>query len=121
MNKDIQKRIKQIDTENNIWILYIIIIIFSFYANKKEKEYFINNNQDSKIIYRRINACIFATLILIYSYFENDTITAIKKSKKVTNLDLLSLIATTAVLISGIIFFYIILEDEGIEQEIAFS
>lgn len=121
MNKDNQKRIKQIDIENNIWIIYIIIIILSFYANKKEKDYFINNNQDSKNIYRKINACIFATLIVIYSYFEKDTITTIKKSKKVTNLDLLSLIATTAVLISGIIFFYIILEDEEIEQEIAFS
>ncbi len=124
MNEKIQKRIKQINIENNIWIIYIFIIILSYYANYKEKDFFLNNNQESKETYRKINALIFSILIIVYSYFEIDAITSLKESPKNTqnnNYDILSFIATTAVLISGIIFLYIIINDKDLEEEIAFN
>jgi amino acid transporter len=124
MNEKIQKRIKQINIENNIWIIYLFIIILSYYANYKEKDFFLNNNQESKEIYRKINAFIFSILIIVYSYFEIDAITSLKESPKNTqnnNYDILSFIATTAVLISGIIFLYIIINDKDLEEEIAFN
>ena len=40
MNYNINKRLKQIETENKIWILYLLIIVFSLYANHLEKDYF---------------------------------------------------------------------------------
>ena len=124
MNDNINKRLQQIQTENNIWIVYLFIIGFSFYANHLEKNYFLTKNDQDKQAYRKINATIFLVLIFVYAYFEKDAITSFcnqNKSKKQKQLDTLSLIATTAVLISGLIFFYIILEDDNLEEEIAFN
>ena len=124
MNQNIQKRMNQIQIENNIWIIYLFIIGFSFYANYLEKDYFLTNNQTSKETYRKINATIFIVLILVYAYFEKDAIESFQDKKKSTTqqkYDTLILIASTAILISGFIFLYIILEDNNLEEEIAFN
>ena len=124
MNEKIIKRIQKIETENNIWIIYLLIILLSYYANSKEKDYFINNNLQSKDLYRKINIIIFIILIMVYSYFELDAISSLKdnnKTNKNKKLDNLSFIATTSVLISGILFLYILIEDEDLEEEIAFN
>jgi hypothetical protein len=123
MNDSIKKRIQQIDIENYIWIVYLFIIGFSFYANKLEKDYFLDHNIKSKERYRKINASIFAVLIVVYSYFEKESIESLfqKKNTKVHQYDILSFIATSAVLLSGILFFYIIIVDKDIDEEIAFN
>ena len=59
-----------------------------------------------------------------YAYFEKDAISAFKdknKSEKQQQYDTLILIASTAILISGFIFLYIILEDTNLQTEIAFN
>ena len=119
-----EKRVKQIDTENKIWIIYFIIIGLSYYGNYYEKDYFKNNNLKSKEIYQKTNATVFTILLIIYSYFEKDAIESFKiknKTKKQKEYDTLSLIATSAVLLSGIIFLYIILDDKNLDSEIAFN
>lgn len=116
----IGKRLKQINNENIIWIIYIGIIILSFYSNSLETDYFLNNNIISKDKYRRINITIFTTLLIVYMYYENDAYNSFI-SKDKTKYDNLIFIATTLVLISGIIFLYIVLEDNDISSEIAFS
>ena len=119
-----EKRINQINIENKIWIIYLILIGFSFYANNLEKDYFLNKNENSKEQYRKINTIIFIILILVYSYFEKNALTSFNnknKSKKEQEYDTLILTATTMVLISGFIFLYIILEDKDLMEEIAFS
>lgn len=124
MNQDIIKRLKQIKIENNIWIIYIGIIILSLYGNSKEKDYFLTNNIQSKEIYRKINTIIFIILIMVYTYFEKDAIESFQNKKKSTTqqkYDTLILIASTAILVSGFIFLFIILEDENLEEEIAFN
>ena len=125
MNNNISKRLKQINIENNIWLIYIIIIGLSFYSNKLEKDYFINKNNISKETYREINTIIFIVLILVYSYFEKDAIESffnnINKTNKQKEYDTLILIASTAILISGFIFLYIILDDKNLDSEIAFN
>lgn len=118
------ERIKKIDIENNIWIIYLGIIFLSFLGNSYEKDYFFTNNQNSKSIYRKLNITVFIILILVYSYFENDAIKSFKnknKSIKQSKYDTLSLIATTFVLISGLIFLYILIVDEDLLEEIAFN
>ncbi len=118
------ERIKKINTENNIWIIYLGIIFLSFLANYYEKDYFINNNTNSKNIYRKLNILVFIILLLVYSYFENDAIKSFKnknKSNKQYKYDNLSLIASTLVLISGIIFLYILIVDKDLLEEIAFN
>ena len=122
MNK--QDRLKQIKIENNIWIIYLIIIGLSYYGNYYEKLYFEGNNQKYKNKYRKINTVVFITLIIIYSYFEKEAIDSYKndnKSNKKKTFDILVLIATTLVLISGILFLYVIIEDKDLDEEIAFN
>jgi len=125
MNNNISKRLKQINIENNIWLIYLIIIGLSFYSNKLEKDYFINKNNISKETYRKINTIIFIVLILVYSYFEEDAIESFfnnqNKTSKQKKYDLLMLIASTAILVSGFIFLYIILDDKNLDTEIAFN
>ena len=119
-----QERLKQIKIENYIWIIYLIIIILSYYANYFEKDYFLTKNENSKNNYRKLNSLIFITLIIIYSYFEKEAITSFKNKNKSTEqneYDTLSLIASTLVLMSGFIFLYIILKDKNIKTEIAFN
>ena len=124
MNENTKKRLKQIEIENYIWIIYIIIIGLSYYGNYLEKDYFINKNINSKNKYQKINAFIFITLIIVYTYYEKDAITSFNnknKSTKQKEYDNLILIASTMVLISGLIFLYIILDDKNLDAEIAFD
>lgn len=124
MNYDIDKRLKQIKVEDYIWIIYLFIIFFSFYGNYLEKNFFLNNDLQSKEKYQKINAIIFSILIIIYAYFEKEAINSYKeknKSKKKQNYDKLILVASSAILISGFIFLYIILDDTDLEEEIAFN
>ena len=124
MNYNINKRLDLIRTENYIWVLYLFIIGFSFYANHLEKDYFLTNNIKSKNTYRLINASIFVVLIFVYSYFEKETILSLvnnDRSDKQKKLDTLSFIATTSVLISGFLFLYIVLNDDELLEEIAFN
>ena len=119
-----QERLKQIKIENNIWIIYLIIIAVSYYANYFEKDYFLTKNKSSKETYRKLNSFVFIILIIIYSYFEKESILSFKnktKSIEQNKYDTLSLIASTLVLISGFIFLYIIIKDENIGTEIAFN
>ena len=119
-----EERLKKIDIENNIWIIYLGIIFLSFLANSYEKDYFINNNNSSKKTYRELNIFIFIILIIVYSYFEFDSLKSFlntNKNKKQTKLDNLSFLATTLVLLSGIIFLYILIEDKDLAEEIAFN
>ena len=119
-----EERLKKIDIENNIWIIYLGIIFLSFLANSYEKDYFINKNNLSKKTYRKLNIFIFIILTLVYSYFEIDALKSFlnkDKSPKQTNLDNLTLLATTFVLLSGIIFIYILIDDDDLLEEIAFN
>ena len=120
MNYNINQRLEQIKIENYIWIIYLIIIGLSYYANYFEKDYFINKNVESKEKYRKINAIIFSALIIIYGYFENDAIKSYISNKD-DKYNKLILIASTAILISGFIFLYIIIDDSNLETELAFN
>ena len=98
--------------------------LISYYANYFEKDYFLTKNKSSKETYRKLNSFVFIILIIIYSYFEKESILSFKnktKSIEQNKYDTLSLIASTLVLISGFIFLYIIIKDENIGTEIAFN
>lgn len=122
--QDLTKRINQIQTENKIWFLYLFLIFLSLKANSFEIDYFKTNNQSSKETYRQMNLIVFIVLIFVYAYFEEDAIESFfekDKSKEKEKYDALILVASTLVFISGFIFLYIILSDENLEEEIAFS
>jgi len=60
MNYDeVYSRVKQLKIEDFIWIIYIGIIVLSWYSNTLERKYFINNDLESKEKYRKIIMFIF--------------------------------------------------------------
>ena len=124
--EDLNKRLKQLNIEDKVWILYIGIIIMSFYSNYFERNYFLTNDYKSKEKYRKITSLIFLILIIVYLYFLKDSINSIKElketdSKKNKNLVYLSFIGSLLIAISGFIFLYISLTDTDLNVEVAFN
>lgn len=125
MNDKLDK-LEDIKEENIIWIIYILIIILSYYANSKEKNYILYNDNNSKYQYQYLMILIFSILVIIYYHFTNSSYKDIlklnnKDSNKKIILTNASFIASFLVLISGIIFLAIAVLDENIDVEIAFN
>ena len=123
---DIQDRIKTIKIENYIWIIYIIIILLSWYANSKEIKYILINDEKSKKQYQNLLIFIFTILVIIYLYFTKEGYDDINKlsiydSNKKVVLTYASYIGSVLILISGIIFLIIAITDDNIDTEIAFN
>lgn len=125
MNEDLS-RLKGIKIENYIWIIYIGIIVLSWYANSKEKDFIINKNENSKKEYQALMILIFTILLFIYYYFTIDSYDDVKEltpldSKKKIILRYASFVGSFLILISGIIFLIIAILDDNIDTEIAFN
>ena len=123
---ELYNKLKQLKIENFIWVIYIGIIILSWYANSLEKKYFIFNDHYSKDKYRKVMIFIFSILIVVYFYFLHDSYKdfkniSIKDSCKKQNLIFLSFLGSLLIFISGLIFLYIAYKDEEIDVEIAFN
>ena len=121
-----EERLKDIKTENLIWIVYIGIIILSWYANSKEKHFVLYNDEKSKKEYQNLMILIFSVLVIAYYYFAKDSLKDYQKltpfdSKKKKNLTTASLIASIFILVSGLILLGIAITDEDIDIEIAFN
>jgi heme/copper-type cytochrome/quinol oxidase subunit 3 len=123
---NVDRRIKQINTENFIWIIYFFLIGLCLYANYYEKKYFLEFDKKSKEKYRNLTIFIFIIAVIIYFYFFIDNYNDFNSSKKNNNLkqqtlNELSLLGSTLVLISGLIFLYIAIVDVDLDVELAFN
>lgn len=124
--KEKKERIRQINTENKIWMIYLGIIALSLYSNYFEKRYFVCNDLCAKNKYRQILIFIFVILVIVYLYFFLDNYDDVKnlspcESQKTKDLSKLSLFGSGLILLSGIIFLYIAIVDTDINVEIAFN
>lgn len=125
MNDRLDK-LKDIEIENKIWIIYIGIIILSWYANSKEKTFLLYNDEKTKKEYQNLLILIFSILVIIYYYFAKDSYDKLINinefdSDKKKHLLYLSFIASFLILISGIIFLNIAIQDNQIDVELAFN
>ena len=122
---DLNKKLKEIQIENYIWIIYIGIIILSWYANFLEKKYFLFKDLMSKKKYREVMITIFIVLTIIYFYFLKSSYDDLKNlntdDSKKKELVILSFIGSLFVFLSGLIFLYILYKDENLDVEIAFN
>ena len=123
---ELNDKLKELNIEDFIWIIYIGIIILSWYSNSLERKYYINNDNISKEEYRKIIIFIFSILIIVYLYFlkgSYDDVINIKitDSNKKKELLSLSFVASLLIAISGIIFLYIAINDEDLNVELAFN
>lgn len=119
-------KLNDIKIENYIWVIYIFIIILSWYANSKEKNFLINQDEKSRKEYQNLLILIFTILVIIYYYFAKSSYDDIKKLKlndtnKKKLLTYMSFLGSFLVLISGIIFLTIAINDENLDVEIAFN
>lgn len=115
-----------INMENSIWIVYLFLIGLSFIANSFEKKYYLNNDEDAKNYYRLLNTLIFTIAVVIYIYFFEDAYAAVEKLNSTDScakikFNELNLIASSLILIAGLIFLYISIFDTNLDTEIAFS
>ena len=69
-----EERLKDIKTENLIWVIYIGIIILSWYANSKEKHFILYEDNKSKKEYQKLMILIFTILVIAYYYFAKDSL-----------------------------------------------
>lgn len=125
-NKELEEKLRQLTTEDYIWIIYIGIIFLSYYSNSLERKYYVFNDIKSKEKYREIMVTIFLILSIVYLYFLKSSINDLKKLKpydteKKKRLVYLSFIASLLIAISGFIFLYIAISDEELNVELAFN
>ena len=62
-----EDRLREIDEENVIWIIYLGIIALSYYANYKEVKYLMTNNQKEKEEYRTLMIIVNVNLFCRFS------------------------------------------------------
>lgn len=125
MNDKLDK-LEDIKEENFIWIIYIIIIILSYYVNSREKKYLLYNDEEARREYQSLLILIFSILVVIYYHFtKNSYEDILKLNSNDTNKKIIltkaSFIGSFLVLISGIIFLTIAINDENIDVELAFN
>lgn len=123
---ELKEKLNELKTEDYIWLLYIGIIIISWYSNNVERKYFITGDLKSKEKYQRLMVLIFTILLVVYFYFTKssyDDILKLKQSDSKSKKDLtyLSFLGSFLILISSIIFLYIALKDENLDVELAFN
>ncbi len=119
-------RLEDIKIENFIWVIYIGIIILSWYANSKEKKFILYNDEKSRQEYQRLLILIFSILLFVYYYFTKDSYSDLKKlnyydTDKKKILTYASFTGSLLILISGVIFLIIAITDDNIDTEIAFN
>ena len=125
-NSELKEKLNQLKNEEYIWIIYIGIIIISFYSNRLERKYFLYKVLESKEAYRRTLIVIFSILIIVYLYFLKGSVDDVRNLKpydteKKKNLTYLSLLGSFLIAVSGFIFLYIAIMDEEIDIELAFN
>lgn len=123
---ELNNKLKQLQTEDFIWLIYIGIIFLSWYSNNLERKYFVYNDSISKEKYRKIMILIFSILIIVYLYFLKDSYKDLQNLKstdtdKKKQLITLSFISSLLITISGVIFLYIAIMDEELNVELAFN
>ena len=126
MNYNINERLKELNNEDFIWIVYIGIIILSFYSNNLERDYFINNSLKSRKKYQNILIIIFSILLIVYTYFLKESIDDLKDlkptdSEKKKTFVYLSFLASLFIAASGAIYLFIAINDEDLDVELAFN
>lgn len=119
-------RLEDIKIENFVWLIYIGIILLSYYANYKEKNFILYGDERSRREYQNLLILIFTILLFIYYYFAKDSYDDLKAltpfdSNKKVYLHSASFIGSLLILISGIIFLGIAILDKEIDVELAFN
>ena len=124
MDNELENRLKEINIEDIVFVIFIIIIIMSYIANEFEKKYFIYRNDKDKKIYYYLQIIIFLIVVAVnvyyvyISYLEVESLKCKEYSnkKKYAQLDL---VAGLFALVASSIILYIAIDDKNINAEIS--
>lgn len=126
MDNDIYNRLRQLDIEDFIWMIYIGIIFLSWFSNGLERKYILSKSENSKNQYRKVIQIIFSILVVVYLYFLKSSVDDIRNLKptdsdKKRKFVYLSFLASLFIACSGFILLYIAYADEDLSVELAFN
>lgn len=115
-------KLRDIQIENFIWIIYLFISASALLSNFYESDYLKTNNKKDYRIYKKINISIFIIAIFIYLYFlykNYKNVSELKKTisnNKTVLYSEINLIAAILFLVGGILYLYT--ESNNIDPEI---
>ena len=123
MDNDTIRRIKEIEFEDMVFVIFIVIIIMSYIANDFEKKYFVYKDEGDKESYYYLQIIIFLIIVVINIYYVLANLKEVSnlswndsyKRRKYAKLDL---IASISALVATSIILYIAISDKDIESEI---
>lgn len=69
METNINEKLKNLKTEDLIWIIYFFLALASLISNQFERYSLIRNGRQTNPISKKINVTIFAITFIIYIYF----------------------------------------------------
>lgn len=97
MSADILKRLKALKIGNYVYGIFVAISLLGFYANKKEKDYIFEIDENGAKKAHTARMIILIVAILVYIYFlenriSNRTEAETKTQKFLNNLDVLAAI-----------------------------
>ena len=125
MNSSINETLKNIQTEDLIWIIYLFLAIASLISNEYEKKTLLRTGNQRNNDSKKINVTIFTITFIIYIYFAYINLKDIQKIKNgIQNNSTRSIIESQARLIASLLFIvggaiYLITEANSSTEEIA--
>ena len=121
---DFFRKLKLLNEEDFIWLIYFFIVTFAIISNKFERDYIITDNQNSLTKAKKINSTILIIAFFIYLYFvivtiNNFDILKRNSSRKEVRVAFERLIANILFLVAGAIALYADYESNSPGTDIA--
>lgn len=82
---DFCRKLKLLNEEDFIWLIYFFVVTYAVISNKYERDYVINKNLKSLNKSRKINSAILIIAFFIYLYFVIVTINNFDLLKRNSN------------------------------------
>lgn len=114
------EKLQQIENENNVILIYFILLFIYLYANTIEVEYIKYGNVEDKEKYRLLLYIVFGTTFILSLYFTIENIKDLNNynEPEIYQLMKLSILANILIVITSIILLYIIYKDKDINLEV---
>ena len=126
MEEENVELLEQLRIEEFIWVVYLVVIGLSYYANTIERNYIYTGNEESKRKYRQINIIVFTIVTLICIYFTYENYKELQElnesdSEEKKQLVYIEFIGSVLALGAALCFLYAVIKDVNIETELAFG
>lgn len=106
MNHEYEDELKLLEIENIIWVIFLLLAGINLVSNYYAEKYIYTNDYKYKKIFRTLNIVILVIALIIYFYYEFSSFKNVEAGERET-LNYLILIASTLVLIAGLIYLYV--------------